>query len=407
MRTPIAKGVLSPDQISLSPKQRDRYNQLVQQGIEPKVARQLAIALTKSWVAKGNKPLGAAFARARRLAREKGGDKEDEKRRVNEYLRDAGHEPIGKGGPGSGPSGDASSKEALARVKERVAQARADGDHKRADAMMAKVNALTQAAMGAARKSLVAKGYSSNFVAGAKEALPKAYFDQLHTTARARAGGVASGMKRRASTDEDKAALLEQRKALKAQLQQVEAELAKSAPLAQEVSVDAPVKIAPKEKKKRKALAEQIAEQAMKAAKSAPPKGKERVDFQVPARLLKTATPDWKRIVHSVVYAPGDIDAHGDYMSAEDIEQMAHDAMRSGIYVNSEHAGGAIEADIVESYIAPQDFELTLKSGEPYRIPKGSFIQAMHVWGDEPWEKVLKGEYVGYSLEGTALRDIA
>jgi hypothetical protein len=394
----VRKGVLDRDQYMLTPKQRERYNQFRQQGIEDKVARQLAVAITKS----ERKPIGAAFARARAKQKDEGGSLEDH---ANEYLRSKGHKAIGKavaalrvakGGPGSGPQAAA-----IAGVKDRIAQLRAAGNHAAADKLRNRVTQLAAQTAAAALK----KSYSRQFVASARDALPETYFNQLHSSARAKAGGTASGMARRAMADADKAQLMDRRKALKAELQQVEAQLAKTAPLAQEVAVDAPVKLAPKEQKRRDKLAERIAAQALQTVKSCPA-GKEQVDVQVSGAVFKSVQPEWKRIVHSVVYAPGDVDAHGDYMHAEDIEKMAHDAMRSGLYVNHEHGPDAIEADIVESYIAPQDFNLELPSGEPYHIPKGAHVMAMHVWGDEPWSKIQKGEYVGYSLEGTALRDV-
>lgn len=358
---PLRKGVLDRDQQSLTLKQRDRYNQLVQQGIDPKVARQLAIVLTKSAVAKG--------------------------------------------GPGSGPHGGGAGglhAKILGQLKQRAKDARAEGDHARA-------SRITQRATKLADKMLeaVKKGFAQSFVEGAKDALPRIYYDQLHAKARAKAGGRASGMARRALGDADKAQLLARRQALKAELAGLDEQLKKSAPLAQELAVDAPLPMAAGEKKRRKLLAATLAAEALAAVKKAAPQGMEWVEVSVQGTVLKSAQPEWKRIVHSVVYAPGEVDAHGDYMTVEDIEKMAHTAMKSGLYVNHEHQAGAIEADIVESYVAPQDFHLELAGGKPYHIPKGSHVIGMHVWGDDAWAKVQSGEYVGYSLEGTALRDVA
>lgn len=356
VKKPLAKGVFDRDQQGLTLAQRTRFNQLVQSGIEPKVARQLAVVLTK-------------------------------------------------GGPGSGPqpgSGGGLHDKVLRQLKQTAREAREAGDHKRADAIQAKAAAVAARTLAGVKKS-----YAAEFVAGAKQALPRTYFNQLHDGARARAGGRASGMSRRAAGDEGRSGLMARRMALRAELAALESQLQKSGPVAQEVAVDAPVALSPKEAKRRKRLSEQLVDRALEAVKSAPPAGSERVAVQVAARVVKAAQPAWKRIVHSVVYSPGDVDAHGDFMEPEDIEKMAHDAMRSGLYVNHEHQAGAIEADIVESYIAPQDFNLQLDDGSPYHIPKGSHVMAMHVWGDEPWQRVLSGEYAGFSLEGTALREVA
>ena len=38
---------------------------------------------------------------------------------------------------------------------------------------------------------------------------------------------------------------------------------------------------------------------------------------------------DWKQIVYAEVYAPNVLDTHGDYMTAETIEKMAHDFLKA------------------------------------------------------------------------------
>ena len=53
------------------------------------------------------------------------------------------------------------------------------------------------------------------------------------------------------------------------------------------------------------------------------------------------------------------------------------------------------KADIVESYIAPEDF--TLGSA---RVKKGSWVMVTKIKDDALWQKILDGKYTGYSFGG-------
>jgi cation transport regulator ChaB len=109
-----------------------------------------------------------------------------------------------------------------------------------------------------------------------------------------------------------------------------------------------------------------------------------------------------QRLVYGIVYEP---DAHEDFMSAEEIVKTAHDFMAR--YANgvggtgSDHlfAASRSELPIVESFIAPVDFEV---GGQIVR--KGSWVLAGKVRDSALWEAVKKGQYTGWSLEGHGLR---
>lgn len=107
-------------------------------------------------------------------------------------------------------------------------------------------------------------------------------------------------------------------------------------------------------------------------------------------------TDKYQQIVYGEVYTPDVPDSDGDFMTKETICKAAHNFMKklrlSNIDVN--HDGEIIKASVVESYIAQE--------GDPIFIP-GSWVAGVHIADDDAWDKVLKGELNGFSLEGLAV----
>ena len=110
----------------------------------------------------------------------------------------------------------------------------------------------------------------------------------------------------------------------------------------------------------------------------------------------------YKQIVYGVVLAPNEIDSQEDYMEPEEIEKAAHIYMESQL-VGSEHEDG-IEAIPVESYIAPQDLDFNGQFG-PQTVKKGSWVLCVKIRDPDEWEKVLNGEYTGFSVGGYGVRE--
>lgn len=246
-------------------------------------------------------------------------------------------------------------------------------------------------------ESMAKAAYHRAFVSGAKERLDAPVFDALRLAARASAGGKASGLLRRVAQDENKQSLLAQRDQLKESLRAIEVELAKMAPLPAEVAADELVDV--KDKRKRT-----LAEQAMEAARK---RQAQPVAKSFRGRIFKAEDKQWEQVFHCVVYEPDVPDTDGDFMTAADIEQMAHYAMANGLLVNHEHTEQDLEVDIVESYVAPVDFVSVDPFGNEHRIPKGAWCNAFKSRSKETWNKVLAGEYTGVSMEGSALRQMA
>lgn len=122
-------------------------------------------------------------------------------------------------------------------------------------------------------------------------------------------------------------------------------------------------------------------------------------DFTIDVPLAKVDTA--KRLVTGIVMEPGTIDSQNDFATAEVIEKAAHDFLAE--YNKKTQLGlmhemfGQIGVNLVESYIAPVDFELN-----GVAVKKGTWVMTTKINDDELWDKVQKGEITGYSVGGIA-----
>ena len=103
------------------------------------------------------------------------------------------------------------------------------------------------------------------------------------------------------------------------------------------------------------------------------------------------------QLVYGVVYEPDVEDAHGDFMTANEIEKAAHGFLKDARNVDTQHDFEAGVGEVVESYVAPSD--LTIGEQE---ITKGSWVLVTKA-SEEIWEKIKKGDITGYSMAGTAV----
>lgn len=111
--------------------------------------------------------------------------------------------------------------------------------------------------------------------------------------------------------------------------------------------------------------------------------------------VVDKENPEYKQIVYAEVYAPLVLDTHNDYMTAETIENMAHEflkAKRQG-FIDLYHNNTLIDACVVESFIA--------RDNDPDFTPK-SWVVGIHIQDSEVWQMILNGELNGLSLEAWA-----
>lgn len=108
-----------------------------------------------------------------------------------------------------------------------------------------------------------------------------------------------------------------------------------------------------------------------------------------------------KRLIYGVVYAPDELDSHGTFMRAQDIEQAAHSYLEYVRAIGDEH-DTLVPAVVVESYIAPVDMTFEDVTGAEQTVKRGSWILVHRVCDDEYWQQIKRGERVGYSIHGFA-----
>ena len=105
-----------------------------------------------------------------------------------------------------------------------------------------------------------------------------------------------------------------------------------------------------------------------------------------------------RQIIYGIVYEPDVLDAHDDAMEAEEIEKACHRFMLDSQLIKKGHKKPAA-AKVVESYIAPVDFEI----GDEV-VKKGSWVMAVKVMDSKLWQGIKAGEYTGFSMAGIGRR---
>lgn len=124
-----------------------------------------------------------------------------------------------------------------------------------------------------------------------------------------------------------------------------------------------------------------------------------------PGRALPlVAASAHRQIVYCTVLEPDSFDAHGDTMTADDIEYTAHRYLTKSRVIGSGHRK-AIQARPVESFVAPQDLFYETGPFGPQQVRKGSWVLGIHVEDPGEWQKVIDGEYTGVSIGGFGLRE--
>jgi hypothetical protein len=117
--------------------------------------------------------------------------------------------------------------------------------------------------------------------------------------------------------------------------------------------------------------------------------------------VIKDETPaaPEQRLVYAEVYAPMRPDSHGDFMSAEEIQKMAHRfSTKSRLQnVDQDHDNTTTPGvQIVETFIA--------RKGDPDFL-EGSWVVGIHIPDDDTWARVKSGELNGLSMEALVLRE--
>jgi len=104
------------------------------------------------------------------------------------------------------------------------------------------------------------------------------------------------------------------------------------------------------------------------------------------------------QLVFGEVYAPNRPDAQGEYMTATDIQKMAHEFIRSGKMgqIDVMHGNKVVTgASVVESFVADDTDS---------RFLPGSWVIGVHIPDPQLWSAIKKGEINGFSMEALVTR---
>lgn len=116
--------------------------------------------------------------------------------------------------------------------------------------------------------------------------------------------------------------------------------------------------------------------------------------FTTSGTIVKTDSE--KHYVTGIVYEPMVEDAHGNYMTEEEIQKAAYGYAKLGYQCDLQHNFEPMEGGkVVESWLEKAD----CKIGDT-DIKKGTWLMTVEITDSAVWEKVEKGELTGFSMGG-------
>jgi hypothetical protein len=100
-------------------------------------------------------------------------------------------------------------------------------------------------------------------------------------------------------------------------------------------------------------------------------------------------------------------DAQGEIYSRPVIRKAAHEWMLNHRMFDVQHEIylGEHQAKVVESYLAPVDFDLTMPDGSSRRVYRGSWLIVVKVFDEKLWEAIKDGKLTGFSMNGFVSRE--
>ena len=117
-----------------------------------------------------------------------------------------------------------------------------------------------------------------------------------------------------------------------------------------------------------------------------------------------------KQWAFGIALAPNEIDSYGDIETPDEIAD-AIAAYMLNVWkgdrpevVGKQHEE-PIEAIPIQCFQAPVDFWYDDSPHTPeYMVPKGAWVLGIHILDKKEFEKVVSGEYIGFSMQGTGVR---
>lgn len=114
--------------------------------------------------------------------------------------------------------------------------------------------------------------------------------------------------------------------------------------------------------------------------------------FTTYGRIIKS--DDNRHFVTGIVYEPMTEDAHGNYMTADEIAKAAFWFAKNGNKVDLQHNFVSEEGTaVVESWIAKSDCDI---GGET--VKEGTWLMTIEINDDSLWQSIQNGEITGLSM---------
>jgi hypothetical protein len=123
------------------------------------------------------------------------------------------------------------------------------------------------------------------------------------------------------------------------------------------------------------------------------------------AYVIEKAAPE-KRYTLGPIYSPGVVDAHGEFSTADDLQEALHDFIEGPRELRKQHTRECI-GTVKELMQWPFEHEAKLslpgRLAKSITLPAGT-VYAGVVWEPEAWPLVKAGQITGFSMGGTAVR---
>lgn len=124
-----------------------------------------------------------------------------------------------------------------------------------------------------------------------------------------------------------------------------------------------------------------------------------KAQFSTYGRIVKTDAEH--HFVTGIVYEPMTEDAHGNFMTEEEITKAAYWYAKNGRGNDLQHNFEKLEKSaVVESWIAKADFDCGRET-----VKKGTWLMTVELADEKVWDAVQKGEITGFSMGGVGIYD--
>lgn len=131
-------------------------------------------------------------------------------------------------------------------------------------------------------------------------------------------------------------------------------------------------------------------------------------DLHAEAAVLKANEEE--RTLTAVVYPAKPIgweDTQGDWLAKSEIRKAAHRFLVNSQRYDLHHKEIDVPREktaLVESWLAPVDFDWPTPDGSSYHVTEGSWIVTTKFFDDDLWARVRSGEFRAYSIRGLGKR---